>query len=568
MNKGFILIETLAELLITSIIILTVLAVFARTVLILKETLNEMLEINMVTNSIISTLYVVKDEMNYVTNISNTRITRKLENDDRIGLNISGTTLQRYKFNKNTLTQGYNLLSYDTTKFSYKNNILELQFKNKYELNLFLPLKGQWYNMASDIIETYKHLEEKIKSQEAKQIFEMLDSQYPSFKSRAIQELTKLNIDSPIIKEFLEDYDVSVRYYAFKHMHKLGILDDELIKKFAQDISPSIRKEAIVSLISSGTEEFEELIVYSDDPEPSIRYAFLITMLEFYYEDAEKIIEKMRKDPYDKIQKLIYSIENFQETLKNKEMELNIKKAATLRFFETNNNITFFNSIKEVYSECDENTKILVIKFLAGLPTDLVKSFLEEKINSEKSEKLLFELAKAFKKSCGIEDIPSWLVEQFVNSKDTKIIDMGLKIACENDDMALVDFCRNLLKEIDDNYIVIAVNYLLHFKDYSLSDHILDYLNSLSTKKINLALKIIKNLKLDNYLDNVAEISTNKKYPSTVRKNSLLILKQFKAKQHWEIPYNILKDPMESGKLKLASLNTLLKLNAQMVVEL
>jgi hypothetical protein len=143
MNKGFILIETLAELLITSIIILTVLAVFARTVLILKETLNEMLEINMVTNSIISTLYVVKDEMNYVTNISNTRITRKLENDDRIGLNISGTTLQRYKFNKNTLTQGYNLLSYDTTKFSYKNNILELQFKNKYELNLFLPLKGQ-----------------------------------------------------------------------------------------------------------------------------------------------------------------------------------------------------------------------------------------------------------------------------------------------------------------------------------------------------------------------------------------------------------------------------------------
>jgi hypothetical protein len=422
--------------------------------------------------------------------------------------------------------------------------------------------------MASDIIETYKHLEEKIKSQEAKQIFEMLDSQYPSFKSRAIQELTKLNIDSPIIKEFLEDYDVSVRYYAFKHMHKLGILDDELIKKFAQDISPSIRKEAIVSLISSGTEEFEELIVYSDDPEPSIRYAFLITMLEFYYEDAEKIIEKMRKDPYDKIQKLIYSIENFQETLKNKEMELNIKKAATLRFFETNNNITFFNSIKEVYSECDENTKILVIKFLAGLPTDLVKSFLEEKINSEKSEKLLFELAKAFKKSCGIEDIPSWLVEQFVNSKDTKIIDMGLKIACENDDMALVDFCRNLLKEIDDNYIVIAVNYLLHFKDYSLSDHILDYLNSLSTKKINLALKIIKNLKLDNYLDNVAEISTNKKYPSTVRKNSLLILKQFKAKQHWEIPYNILKDPMESGKLKLASLNTLLKLNAQMVVEL
>lgn len=49
--------------------------------------------------------------------------------------------------------------------------------------------------MANEIIETYKLLEERIRSENVQIYFDMLDSPYPAFKSKAIQELTKQKID-------------------------------------------------------------------------------------------------------------------------------------------------------------------------------------------------------------------------------------------------------------------------------------------------------------------------------------------------------------------------------------
>lgn len=419
--------------------------------------------------------------------------------------------------------------------------------------------------MVNEIIEKYKILEEKIKTQEAKHYFDMLESPYASFKSKAIQELTKLNIETPLIKDFIEDTDTNVRYSALKYLIKMGETDEKIIKTCIKDISSSIRKESIVSLVNSGYEQPEELIKLTDDPDPVVRYSLLVSFLEYYPEDYEKIILKLSKDPNLKIQQLITSLENFSDTLKSNEIDKTVKKVSLIRFLETNDSLTFFNTIKEVYSECNQETKSLIIKFLSALPCEIIKSFLENKISEEKQEEILYELSKTIKKACSIEDIPEWLIEKFINSNNPKILDQGLKLATEKEEMGYVDFARQLLEEIDDNLVIAGASYLLAFDDYKLTDYIDKFLNSLSSKRINIGLKIIKKLKLENYAEIVAKISENKIYPVSVRKNSLNIMKIFKSKEYWEIPFQILKDAQESSKLKITALNVLLRLNPEMV---
>ena len=241
---------------------------------------------------------------------------------------------------------------------------------------------------------------------------------------------------------------------------------------------------------------------------------------------------------------------------------------AMARYFESNDSITFFNLIKEVYPECEKATQIMIIKFMATIPCDIIKSFVENKINEEKDNELLIEFVKTIKKVCGSEGLPSWIIETFINEKDPKLISFGLKLASEKDDMSYVEFSRDLLKKIDDDYVLGSATYLAYFQDYKLMDYVPEFLESLSSKRINTGIRIIKKLKLENFVPEVAQISENKKYPTTVRKNALNTLKYFKAKQYWEIPYNILKDPSERGDLKLTALNALLKLNAEMVTNL
>jgi hypothetical protein len=153
-----------------------------------------------------------------------------------------------------------------------------------------------------------------------------------------------------------------------------------------------------------------------------------------------------------------------------------------------------------------------------------------------------------------------------VNSEEAKVVKFGLKLASEKEDMGYVEFCRDLLSAVDDDLVIGASDYLIYFQDYMLKDYVPNFLNSLSSKRIREGLKIIRKLKLDNFLEEISLIALNKMYPISLRKAAVNLLKFFKAKDYWEVPNQILKDPYENGNLKLAALNALLRLNAEMVV--
>jgi HEAT repeat protein len=422
--------------------------------------------------------------------------------------------------------------------------------------------------MANEIIESYKILEEKIKSENAKIFFEMLDSNYPAFKSRAIQELTKLKIETPAIKEFIEDPDREVRLSSLKYLEKLALLEEEDLIKLTKDISPAIRRESIKFFISMGIEDEKIIEEKIKDPDPTVRYQLLISYLEYYPEESPKLIEKMKDDPYVKIKQLIEALENVSETMLDDTIPSNIKKISLIRYYEKTDAMVFFTTLKEVYGEVDKETKKIILRFLAGLPCDIIKKYLEGKIEEEKDYEILMSITKVIRKVCGTEDIPSWLINNFVDHKDPKIVKFGLKLAQDKEDMGYVDYARELLDEVDDDLVIGAADYLTFFQDYQLTDYVSEFLHSVSSKRIKEALKIIKKLKLENFINEISDIANNKKYPMSIRKNAINLLKYFKAKNLWEIPFNILKDPYENGQLKLASLNALLKLNPEMVTNI
>ncbi|PNR94147.1 HEAT repeat domain-containing protein [Petrotoga sp. 9PWA.NaAc.5.4] len=420
--------------------------------------------------------------------------------------------------------------------------------------------------MANEIIESYKILEERIKSENVQIYYEMLNSPYPAFKSKAIQELTKHKIEISIVKDYLQDPDKDVRFYAYKYLDKMALLDEETVKTALNDISSAIRKEAIVSYISMKIEPLNFILKYSKDPDPNVRYQLLCMFLEFCPEESNEIIDLMKEDPYVKIRQLIFALDNISETLIDTNIENSVKLMALRRFYAVSDSISFFNSLKEIYFECDDQVKNLIVKFFSGLPCEVINKFIEKVINEENNLEVLQNAAKTLKKVCGIDNLPSFLIDRFINSENTKLIRFGLKLAAEKEDMGYIEFSRNLLNKIDDDLVIGAADYLLSFQDYTLTDYINDFMNSVSSKRIKEGLKIIKKMKLNNFLNEISEIAAKKIYPVSIRKAAVNLLKFFNAKEYWEIPHRILKDPYENGSLKLSALNALLRLNAEMVV--
>jgi len=411
----------------------------------------------------------------------------------------------------------------------------------------------------------YKNLEERIRSENLQEYVDMLNSPYPAFKSNAIKELTKRKVKIPTIKNFLQDPNEDVRVTAYTYLEKMGILDEKTVKESLKDKSPKIRQKAIASYITMGIKPIEYILRFAKDPNPNVRYQLLTTFLEVYPENSNKLIEILKDDPYKKIRQLIYSLDNISDTLISPQVEKNIKYIALKRFYEASDSITFFNTLKDVYFKCDIDTKILIIKFFSNLPCKIINQFMEKIIHEESNLVILQATARTIRKACGIDLIPSWLVETFIKSDDVRIVKYGLNLAIEKEDNSYVDFCRKLLNDIDDDLVISAVNYLLHFQDYSLADYVNNFLNSPSSKRIKTGLKIIRKLKLENFVGDVASIASNKEYPVSIRKNALNLLKFFKANNYWEIPYQIIKDSNEHNRLKSVALNVLWTFNPQML---
>ncbi|GAB6189746.1 hypothetical protein JCM30566_14880 [Marinitoga arctica] len=419
--------------------------------------------------------------------------------------------------------------------------------------------------MANPIIEAYKILQEKIRHDNMRVYLELLESKVSTVKAKSIQELSKQKIEITHMHEMLKDNSPNVRISALKYLEKLGKLDCEILKELFNDISPLIRKEAVKLYLSLGCEEFEPLYPLTRDPDFKVRFQLVNSFIEFYPEDLEKIRDKFKDDPNPQIKILLDVSQNISDVVLSEKVPLSLKKLMLKRYFESNDSVTVYNTFNEIYRNADKSIKMLLIKYISGLPCEISKSFFTKNIDDEDDIEILFELANKGKKICGNEIIQDWLVEKLIDSDIPKIKNYGFKLAIEKDDMNYVEYARSLLDVVEDELLSGPVSYLLHFLDYALLEKVQEFLNSLSIKRKNYALQIIKKLKAEQFLMEVTKIAENKVYPSNLRKNALIVLKTLKANGFWEVPYNILKDENENGNLKLIALTTLLKLNPEVV---
>lgn len=419
--------------------------------------------------------------------------------------------------------------------------------------------------MANPIIEAYKILQEKIRHDNMRLYLDLLESKVSTVKAKSIQELSKQKIEITHMHEMLNDNSPNVRLSALKYLEKLGKLDCEILKNLFNDISPLIRKEVIRIYLSLGCEDFESLYPLTKDPDFKVRFQLLNSFIEFYPEDLDKIKDKFKDDPNPQIKILLNGSDNISEVILSDDVPVSLKKLMLKRYFESNDSVTVYNTFNEIYRDADKTIKLLLIKYISGLPCEISKTFFTKNIDEEEDIEILFELTNKGKKICGNEIIQDWVVDKFINSDIPKIKNFGFKLAMEKDDMNYVDYARELLNIVEDELLSGAVSYLLHFLDYTLLEKVPEFLESLSVKRKNYALQIIKKLKAEQYLMEVSKIAGNKIYPLNLRKNALSILKILKANSFWEVPYNILKDENENGNLKLAALTTLLKLNPEVV---
>ncbi|WP_129409985.1 HEAT repeat domain-containing protein [Marinitoga lauensis] len=419
--------------------------------------------------------------------------------------------------------------------------------------------------MSNPIIEAYKILQEKIRHDNMRLYLELLESSVSTVKAKSIQELSKQKVEITHMHEMLKDNSPNVRISALKYLEKMGKLDCTILKELFSDISPIIRKEAVKLYLSLGCEEFEEIYPLTRDPDFKVRFQLVSSFIEYYPEDIDKIKDKFKDDPNPQIKVLLNITDNISEVILSDEVPLSLKKLILKRFFESNDSVTVYNTFNEIYNNANKEMKLIIIKYLSGLPCEISKTFFNKNIDEENDIEILFELVNKGKKICGNDIVQDWIVDKFIDSEISKIKNFGFKLAMEKDDMNYVDYARSLLNVVEDELLSGAVSYLLHFLDYTLLEKVPEFLESLSVKRKNYALQIIKKLKAEQFLMEVAKIAENKIYPLNLRKNALSILKILKANNFWETPYNILKDESENGKLKLTALTTLLKLNPEVV---
>lgn len=125
-KSGFLLLESVLELFLISIMTITVLATFARTLFILKNSLTEMRDLNLSQNAFISIYTLAKDEIKTTNNFSNNYIYNFKPNGTYVGLDYSPFLK---KVTRKTRT-GATLITNNIDFFEYKDNYLTIELED------------------------------------------------------------------------------------------------------------------------------------------------------------------------------------------------------------------------------------------------------------------------------------------------------------------------------------------------------------------------------------------------------------------------------------------------------
>jgi hypothetical protein len=420
--------------------------------------------------------------------------------------------------------------------------------------------------MKEGIIQQFNDMEKEIYTEEVKKHLQFLDAPYPELKAAALKNLERLNYDlNNNIIDLINDPSERVRTAAYKFISKkMNTLDEEkkrrfLFKKF-NDFSHKLRKAAINEIISNEylTDEIKDKAI--KDSSGSVRYEFLKKYVELYPEEKEKISNIFKDDPYTYIQKFIKGIKDIRSILLSS-ASAKIKTDSLFLFLENSDSEKLFKVISDTFFKVNKTTKMTLIKFFKFLQQDDLVGFCKKIIKNESDSDVLDKIARILLK-IEIKALDDELAN-YLESKDPKLIKLFFFVNKKKDNMNYVENAREFMKVNDDDIILSAGDYLLHYQDYELTQYVHDFLNSKDSKRIAFAIKIIKKLKLENMIPELAEIVANNMYSATIRKAALKTIKMFKGKNFIFVAEDILKNKKENHGLRKEALHTLLKLNAE-----
>src|SRR6056297_836086 len=124
-KNGFLLIESVLEIFLISIITITVLATFARTLFILKNSLTKMRDLNIAQNAFISTYMIAKQEIIKTNNYHESYVYNFRDNGTYVGIDYN-------KFSKKIIRKtnnGGTLIHDKVDFFEFKDNYLTIDLE-------------------------------------------------------------------------------------------------------------------------------------------------------------------------------------------------------------------------------------------------------------------------------------------------------------------------------------------------------------------------------------------------------------------------------------------------------
>ncbi|RAP00059.1 hypothetical protein PW5551_00055 [Petrotoga sp. 9PW.55.5.1] len=140
-NNGFLLVEIVFEIFILSLTILIVLGTFAGTFHVVKSSLIDMVELNIVSNSLMAVIYTAKNEMKNVTSFDSSSVLGDLKDGSStsiVGFSYNPFTKRLNRYRKSISESGSTLIGENVTEFSYDGEFLNLTILDKYTLKLYI----------------------------------------------------------------------------------------------------------------------------------------------------------------------------------------------------------------------------------------------------------------------------------------------------------------------------------------------------------------------------------------------------------------------------------------------
>jgi len=138
-NQGFLMIESIFEIFIVSLSMLIVIGTFFGTINILKSSLDEMVNLNLISNAVMEVIVVAKNEITNVTFYDSSTVLGNSSDGNIVGFSYNKFTQKINRYKDSGWDKGSTLISGNITTFSYDGKFLNVTWNDEYELKLFIP---------------------------------------------------------------------------------------------------------------------------------------------------------------------------------------------------------------------------------------------------------------------------------------------------------------------------------------------------------------------------------------------------------------------------------------------